>query len=111
MQAALRARAGKPAVLAREDRLDWTYSRHVGGALKALMAAPRGRLQSDLFNVTTGRQVGVLAMCAALKRRFPDFEYRLAGPGETPTVDLRSAERRVGTECASTCRSRWAPTT
>src|SRR3546814_15183249 len=47
MQAALLARAGKPAVLAREDRLDWTYSRHVGGALKALMAAPRGRLKRD----------------------------------------------------------------
>src|SRR3546814_2066006 len=94
MQAALLARAGKPAVLAREDRLDWTYSRHVGGALKALMAAPRGRLKSDLFNVTTGRQVGVLAMCAALKRRFPDFEYRLAGPGETPTVDLWSDRDR-----------------
>src|SRR3546814_17438281 len=24
-------------------------------------------------------------------------------------VDLRSAERRVGKECVSTCRSRWSP--
>src|SRR3546814_20459185 len=24
-------------------------------------------------------------------------------------VDARSAERRVGKECVSTCRSRWAP--
>src|SRR3546814_2011238 len=48
-----------------------------------------------LLNVTTGRKVGVLAMCAALKRRFPDFEYRLAGPGETPTVDLWSDRDRL----------------
>src|SRR3546814_14383105 len=25
------------------------------------------------------------------------------------TADLRSAERRVGKECVSTCRSRWSP--
>ena len=52
------------------------------------MAAPRDRLKSDIFNVTSARQVSVLQMCAALKRRFPAFECRLAGPGDTPTVDL-----------------------
>src|SRR3546814_20471808 len=26
-----------------------------------------------------------------------------------PTSGARSAERRVGTECVSTCRSRWSP--
>lgn len=88
MQAALLARAGRPAIFAREDSLDWTYSRHVGGALKALMATPRQRLKSDIFNVTSARQVSVMAMCAALKQHFPAFEYRLAGPGEKPTVDL-----------------------
>lgn len=88
MQATLLARAGQPAVFAREDSLDWTYSRHVAGALQALMAAPRGGLKSDIFNVTSARPVSVMQMCAALKRRFPDFEYRLAAPGEAPTVDL-----------------------
>src|SRR3546814_11423009 len=41
--------------------------------------------------------------------------YRLAGAnptpvawGETPTA-IRSEARRVGKECVSTCRSRWAP--
>ncbi len=88
MQATLLARAGKPAIFAREDKLDWTYSRHVAGALQALMAAPKERLKSDIFNVTSAKQVSVMQMCAALKRRFPAFEYRLAGPGEAPTVDL-----------------------
>src|SRR3546814_19907451 len=32
--------------------------------------------------------------------------YRMMRPGDTPT-DARSAERRVGKECVSTCRSRW----
>src|SRR3546814_17491993 len=30
---------------------------------------------------------------------YPDF----------PTARTRSEERRVGTECVSTCRSRWSP--
>src|SRR3546814_16691146 len=30
-------------------------------------------------------------------------------PGAKPPTDLRSEERRVGKECVSTCRSRWAP--
>src|SRR3546814_18617119 len=32
-----------------------------------------------------------------------------SGDGETPTLRARSEERRVGKECVSTCRSRWAP--
>src|SRR3546814_10193948 len=32
------------------------------------------------------------------------------GPGmDTPMKEGRSAERRVGKECVSTCRSRWSP--
>ncbi len=88
MQTALLARQGKPAVFARRDKLDWTYSRHVAGALQALMAAPTERLKSDLFNVTSARQVSVMDMCAPLAEAFPGFSYRLAEPGETPSVDL-----------------------
>ncbi|EDP65499.1 putative NAD dependent epimerase/dehydratase [alpha proteobacterium BAL199] len=94
MQAAQLARAGKPALFAREDKLDWTSSRHVAGALQALMAVPKERIKSDLFNVTSARQVSVMQMCAALKRRFPDFEYRLAGAGETPTINLHGDKDR-----------------
>src|SRR3546814_17134677 len=38
--------------------------------------------------------------------------YRLAPADVTvfhAELDLRSEERRVGKECVSTCRSRWAP--
>lgn len=95
MQAALLARAGKPALFAREDKLDWTYSRHVAGALQALLTVPRDRLKSDLFNVTSARQVSVMQMCAALQKHFPAFSYRLAGPGEKPTVDLYGDRDRL----------------
>src|SRR3546814_16655433 len=33
----------------------------------------------------------------------------LNGPLTKRNVDPRSEERRVGTECVSTCRSRWSP--
>src|SRR3546814_20826893 len=41
-------------------------------------------------------------------------EHRLASPGRTYDQHVayiadRSEERRVGKECVSTCRSRWAP--
>lgn len=88
MQAALAARAGTPALFAREDRLDWTYSRHVAGALVALMAVPSERLKSDIFNVTSARQVSVMDMCAYLAEAFPGFAHRLASEREQPTIDL-----------------------
>src|SRR3546814_12601439 len=34
---------------------------------------------------------------------------RLAGDVMEPILIARSEERRVGKECVSTCRSRWAP--
>src|SRR3546814_13515457 len=32
-----------------------------------------------------------------------------SGIRQTPCIDMRSEERRVGKECVSTCRSRWSP--
>src|SRR3546814_19682706 len=55
---------------------------------------------------------------ARQRKRRPDFRqwtccaaaasYRQAPP-ERPRPDQGSEERRVGKECVSTCRSRWAP--
>src|SRR3546814_19038348 len=33
----------------------------------------------------------------------------LVGPARVENLQDRSEERRVGTECVSTCRSRWSP--
>src|SRR3546814_15805112 len=35
--------------------------------------------------------------------------YRITSPGPDDFARDRSEERRVGQECVSTCRSRWAP--
>src|SRR3546814_16746184 len=43
-----------------------------------------------------------LGACRALPHRLAPGELFLP-------VALRSAERRVGKECGSTCRSRWSP--
>src|SRR3546814_13180021 len=42
----------------------------------------------------------------------PDAIGPIMGEEKTlgqPKRDVRSEERRVGTECVSTCRSRWSP--
>src|SRR3546814_11162974 len=43
--------------------------------------------------------------------RFPDSPPRCRGrrTGHQQPADTRSAERRVGKECVSTCRPRWSP--
>src|SRR3546814_11906308 len=41
---------------------------------------------------------------------WPDFATEMPPMSHVPKADaLRSEERRVGTECVSTCRSRWSP--
>src|SRR3546814_1821941 len=40
---------------------------------------------------------------------FERFVAALMDREVTPTLRIRSEERRVGKECVSTCRSRWSP--
>src|SRR3546814_13718443 len=44
-----------------------------------------------------------------LKRRINPDEAKPILALDIPGVATRSEERRVGKECVSTCRSRWAP--
>ncbi|MDP6567476.1 MAG: NAD(P)-dependent oxidoreductase [Alphaproteobacteria bacterium] len=92
MQAALAALRGTPAVLPRRDNQDWVYSRHVAEALLALMAAEAPA--HDLYHITSGRSCGVADWCAALAGAYPDFQYRLAGPGEAATIELHNDRDR-----------------
>ena len=93
MQAAALAVAGGTATVNRVDVRDWTYSRDVARALMALMAAPA--LSGDLYNVTAGRTCSTLDWCARLAKGFPGFSYRLAEPGEAPTVNLHGDSDRL----------------
>ncbi len=93
MQAALLARAGGTAILDRRDQKDWTYSRHVGDALAALMANDKPR-QHDLFHISSRREFSVLDFCAHLQTVYPRFSYRLAENGETATINLHGDKDR-----------------
>src|SRR3546814_18751216 len=85
---------------------------------------------SDLQLVATSAgsmptaSIASISVNACLTLGGPDTESRIAAPGDTPLIvstaspgsparstpsRQRSEERRVGTECVSTCRSRWSP--
>lgn len=93
MQAGILAMRGKPAVIARRDARDWTYSRHVADALMALMAAESHA--HELYNITSGQTSALLDWCEGLAAAFPDFTYRLAEPGEATTVNLHGDRDRL----------------
>lgn len=95
MQIALVARSGGEAVLTRNDNNDWTYSRHVGEALAALMAYD-GEIESDVHNITCGVPSGALDWCEKFKRAYPDFTYRLAESGEDANVTVYGDKNRLG---------------
>src|SRR3546814_19117768 len=48
----------------------------------------------------------VMKACVEAKESLGDAAYE---PTANPALRARSEERRVGQECVSTCRSRWAP--
>src|SRR3546814_15453717 len=104
-----RREAGQGAELAGEVRLVRIAlgRRHVGqeqgrvggqtfeGASEAMDPAPGFRCQAN--GLAEAPREMALAEIAALR----DHGYRRIG------THTRSEERRVGTECVSTCRSRW----
>ncbi|MFT5173509.1 MAG: UDP-glucose 4-epimerase [Gammaproteobacteria bacterium] len=93
MQAAAIALSGGHATVARRDSRDWTYSRDVAAALRALMAAPSHNY--DLYHVSAGRTCSMLDWGAALAKHFPTFSCRLCTAGETPNVNLHGERDRL----------------
>jgi len=93
MQAAAIALAGGSATVARRDVRDWTYSRDVAAALRALMAAPTHRF--DVYNVSAGRTCSMLDWGAALAAHFPTFSCRLCTSSEVPNVNLHGDRDRL----------------
>lgn len=80
------ARAGRPAVFARPCRRDWLYSRDVAGAVIAVLDHPAPAIR--VVNVGPGVTWTLAEWCDRLSARHPRFTYRIAAPGETPTVEL-----------------------
>src|SRR3546814_16269823 len=67
-------------------------------ALRPIFIA-RTVIAVERVRIFSGQPVHVLL------RRQPDMEVA----GAARLVEMRSEERRVGKECVSTCRYRWAP--
>jgi nucleoside-diphosphate-sugar epimerase len=93
-QLAGQALAGRTALLTpREIQRDWVYSRDVADALAELAYAPK--LGHTLYNVSSGAawEAPIRAWCEALARAFPGFSYRVAEPGENPTIWYTDRDR------------------
>jgi nucleoside-diphosphate-sugar epimerase len=76
------ARTGGHAVLPRDDRRDWLYSRDAAAALLQLLdaAAPRERL----YNLGSGFVWSLADWCGRLARRYPGFAWSIGHGAGTP---------------------------
>ncbi len=67
---------GSPAILPRiVGRKDWVYSRDIAEAIVALLDAQR--LSHDVYNISSGVAWTVNDWCEKLKKRYPDFTFRM----------------------------------
>ncbi len=87
------AARGEPALLTALGNRDWVYSRDVAQAVVTLLDAERPRHR--LYNIASGTSWTALAWAERWMRDVPGLQARLAGPGETATVDLFSARDRA----------------
>lgn len=88
------ALSGGAAVLTpREVRRDWVYSRDVAAGLIALMEAPR--LRHRLYNLSAGVEWNhpIRTWCERLRSVYPDFDFRVADPGETANIWYTDQDR------------------
>lgn len=83
-QALAALRRGEPVVLPRPMRADWIHSRDAAAALAALLRAPAPR--HPVYHVGGELMTDLEQWCAALAAAEPAFDWRRAGPGDTPTV-------------------------
>ncbi len=77
---------GRPALLAREGRRDWTNAPDIASGVVAVLDA--ARLGHDLYNIACGKMTTLLDWGRHLADRRPGFVCRLCAPGEAPTVNL-----------------------
>ena len=93
MQATLLALKGETALIDRKEERDWTYSRDVARALYKL--ANHEKINSSLYNISSGETWSVFDWCAVLKMSYPDFNYRQCEFGEVPNIDLFGTRDRI----------------
>ena len=83
----------KEALLSRPGVRDWIYASDVADAVAVLVEASKPK--HGLYNISTGREWTALQWGQHLADLNPGFVCRLAGPGETLTVDLHTDADRA----------------
>src|SRR3546814_17601340 len=63
----------------------------------------------DVVLSPSGNDDAIIALDGRADAIDENLAATLLNPHELVTIIVRSAERRVGKECVSTCRSRWSP--
>ncbi|WP_441240869.1 NAD-dependent epimerase/dehydratase family protein [Tardiphaga sp. 768_D3_N2_1] len=81
------------AILVRSGVRDWIYAPDVADAMTLLIEAPK--TQHRLYNISTATPWSALEWGQQLAESHPGFVCRLAGVGETPTIDLHSDSDRA----------------
>ncbi len=69
------ARTGGEAVLPRDGRRDWAYSRDLAAGIVALLDAPAP--SHAIYNIGPGASFTAAEWCAKLLRAFPGFRWRI----------------------------------
>lgn len=78
------ARRGETAILPRAGLRDWLYVRDVASAMAMLLAQPPWA--HPLYNLAAGFEWSIADWCATVASHYPGFDWRLAQPGDIPTV-------------------------
>jgi UDP-glucose 4-epimerase len=84
---------GQECLLPRAGLRDWIYAPDIGACVAATVRAPQ-KLAS-VYNVGAGHPTTLLDFAAALAAHYPGFTARIAGPHETPTLDLYAPKDRT----------------
>ena len=72
---------GGAAVIAEGGARDWVYSRDVAAAFASLLFARD--CQAEVYNIGSGAMWHLGQLCDKLKRRFPNFKFRISANAET----------------------------
>ena len=80
------ARRGGTAILPRDSRRDWLYVRDAAQAIVDLLAQPAWK--SSVYNLGAGFLWSLSQWCERLGSRHCGFSWRIAGPDETPNINL-----------------------
>lgn len=92
-------------VLPRAGRRDWIHGSDVAGAILAVL--DRAEPPGGIVDIGLGHEWAVADWCSRLAARFPDLRVRMAGVGETPSLnyhgdadrpplDITRLEREIG---------------